>query len=55
MWLLVDVALLALYSDCFGEGWDCNKKQQANEFVAPVSLNYIQINVNALKILKYLW
>ncbi|CAG9564637.1 unnamed protein product [Danaus chrysippus] len=30
VWLLVDVALLALYSDCFGDGWDCNKNKNLN-------------------------
>ncbi|XP_075980228.1 polypeptide N-acetylgalactosaminyltransferase 5 isoform X1 [Anticarsia gemmatalis] len=26
VWVLVDVMLLAMYSDCFGDGWDCSKK-----------------------------
>lgn len=30
VWLLVDVALLAMYSDCFGDGWDCSKKASEN-------------------------
>ncbi|KAI8439541.1 hypothetical protein MSG28_013288 [Choristoneura fumiferana] len=27
VWLLVDVVLLTLYSDCIGDGWDCNKNK----------------------------
>ncbi|XP_063537229.1 polypeptide N-acetylgalactosaminyltransferase 5 isoform X2 [Cydia strobilella] len=34
VWLLVDVVLLTLYSDCIGDGWDCNKNKNA-DFVAP--------------------
>lgn len=30
VWLLVDVALLTLYSDCLGDRWECGKK--AGEF-----------------------
>ncbi|CAG9112060.1 unnamed protein product [Plutella xylostella] len=31
VWVLVDVALLALYSDCIGDGWDCRKKPAEGE------------------------
>ncbi|XP_034834503.1 polypeptide N-acetylgalactosaminyltransferase 5 isoform X1 [Maniola hyperantus] len=36
VWLLVDVALLTFYSDCFGEGWDCSKSKNVNSDYAPV-------------------
>ncbi|KAF9418897.1 hypothetical protein HW555_004417, partial [Spodoptera exigua] len=35
-WLLFDVVLLAMYSDCFGDGWDCSKKAASD--------NVIQVN-----------
>lgn len=36
VWLMVDVALLAFYSECFGDG--CNKnKNENNEYVVQVS------------------
>lgn len=38
VWLLVDVALLAMYSECFGEG--CGKKSTSEKIlhVSPVNL-----------------
>lgn len=49
VWLLVDVALLTFYSDCFGEGWDCGKSKNGNSDYVPVKVSLFVFSIQLLK------